>query len=159
MGNVLYNRRIVGPDAVDDAATAADGGSNANSRASSEGGEMRVFQKHMYGGPLGLGDPNYRGLSKMEEDPLITNRARDISRSFLCDEAGRKLAECATQNRYLMVYQCSAERDALVECMKKWMDDGSFIERVTEEYLNERSHYRQTGEKRLSCSYVSPFPN
>jgi hypothetical protein len=30
--------------------------------------------------------------------------------------------------------------------MKVWMDNTDFKEAVTEEYLNERSHYRQTGE-------------
>ena len=30
-----------------------------------------MFKQHMYGGPKGLGDPNYRELSKMEEDPMI----------------------------------------------------------------------------------------
>ena len=38
----------------------------------------------MYGGPKGLGDPNYRELSKMEEDPLIPQRMRDITRTQLC---------------------------------------------------------------------------
>ena len=52
--------------------------------------EYRVFKQHMYGGPKGLGDPNYRhehsqvnsytlydfllffrDMSKMEEDPMI----------------------------------------------------------------------------------------
>ena len=34
----------------------------------------------MYGGPRGLGDPNYRELSRMEEDPMIPQRMRDITR-------------------------------------------------------------------------------
>ena len=50
--------------------------------------EYRIFKQHMYGGPKGLGDPNYRhgfyisgspflifctcrDMSKMEEDPMI----------------------------------------------------------------------------------------
>ena len=36
--------------------------------------EHRIFPKHMYGGPKQLGDPYYRGLSKMEEDPMIPQR-------------------------------------------------------------------------------------
>ena len=46
--------------------------------------EYRIFKQHMYGGPKGLGDPNYRELSKMEEDPLIPQRMRDITRTQLC---------------------------------------------------------------------------
>ena len=36
--------------------------------------EKRIFPSHMYNGPLKLGDPYYRGLSKMEEDPMIPQR-------------------------------------------------------------------------------------
>ena len=36
--------------------------------------EKRIFPPHMYNGPLKLGDPYYRGLSKMEEDPMIPQR-------------------------------------------------------------------------------------
>ena len=43
--------------------------------------EFRIFKQHMYGGPKGLGDPYYRELSKMEEDPMIPQRMRDITRS------------------------------------------------------------------------------
>ena len=37
-------------------------------------GEKRIFPQHMYSGPLKLGDPFYRGMSKMEEDPMIPQR-------------------------------------------------------------------------------------
>ena len=37
-------------------------------------GEKRIFPQHMYTGPLKLGDPYYRGLTKMEQDPMITQR-------------------------------------------------------------------------------------
>ena len=36
--------------------------------------EKRIFPPHMYNGPLKLGDPYYRGMSKMEEDPMIPQR-------------------------------------------------------------------------------------
>ena len=42
--------------------------------------EYRIFKQHMYGGPKGLGDPTYRELSRMEEDPMIPQRMRDITR-------------------------------------------------------------------------------
>ena len=50
-------------------------------------GEMRVLPAHYYGGPQGLGDPNYRGLSKMEKDPLVTSRCKEIARMMVCVEA------------------------------------------------------------------------
>ena len=58
MGNMIFNKRI--EDALH---------SEANSKV-----EHRIFAEHMYKGPKKLGDPNYRGLSKMEEDPMIPQR-------------------------------------------------------------------------------------
>merc|ERR1711934_625069 len=87
--------------------------------------EYRIFKQHMYGGPKGLGDPYYRDLSKMEEDPMIPQRMRDITRSQLCRDV----------------------KDCMVSCQKAWMEDHDFVAAVTEEYLNERSHYRTTGIK------------
>ena len=33
----------------------------------------------------------------------------------------------------------------MVDCYKGWIDNEEFREAVIEEYLNERSHYRQNG--------------
>ena len=38
-------------------------------------------------------------------------------------------------------------RDELVACIEKWFGDENYKEKVTEEYLNERSHFRETGIK------------
>ena len=35
----------------------------------------------------------------------------------------------------------------MIACQKEWMEKHEFVEAVKEEYLNERSHYRQTGIK------------
>ena len=45
-------------------------------------------------GPKNLGDPNFRGLSKMEEDPMIPQRMRDIARMQLCTEVVESLNKC-----------------------------------------------------------------
>ena len=58
-------------------------------------GEKRIFAEHMYKGPLKLGDPTYRGLSKMEEDPLIPQRMRDTARTQLCTPEFNKFRECS----------------------------------------------------------------
>ena len=65
--------------------------------------EYRIFKQHMYGGPKGLGDPNYRELSKMEEDPMIPQRMRDITRTQLCTDEVRAFAECSKNNGFSMV--------------------------------------------------------
>ena len=54
----------------------------------------------MYGGPKGLGDPNYRELSKMEEDPLIPQRMRDITRTQLCVPEVEKYPEFGTTDLF-----------------------------------------------------------
>ncbi len=48
-------------------------------------------------GPLHLGDPSYRGLSKMEEDPLITQRLRDNARTSLCKPHTDRFSKCAKE--------------------------------------------------------------
>jgi hypothetical protein len=37
---------------------------------------------------------------------------------------------------------CKPERDAMVQCIEKWIFDPEFREAVSEEYLDERSHFR-----------------
>ena len=70
--------------------------------------EYRVFKQHMYGGPKGLGDPTYRELSKMEEDPMIPQRMRDITRTQLCIPEVRAFSECSKNSGFSMVFQCQA---------------------------------------------------
>ncbi len=47
----------------------------------------------------------------------------------------------------MMWWHCRQEKDEMVACMEKWFYDKTFKEAVIEEYLNERSHFRQTGVK------------
>lgn len=134
MGNMLFNRRL---------GTASDeDGEVTNAKV-----EYRVFKQHMYGGPKGLGDPTYRELSKMEEDPMIPQRMRDISRTQLCIPEVRAFAECSKASGFSMVALCQDEKNCMVKCQKEWMETPEFVAAVKEEYLNERSHYRQTGIK------------
>jgi len=44
-----------------------------------------------------------------------------------------------------MPFKCRMERDELVSCMEKCFYDEELKNACIEEYLNERSHYRQTG--------------
>merc|ERR1719430_2893730 len=131
MGNMIFNRRL----------------GTSGEEGEEEAGEYRVFKQHMYGGPRGLGDPTYRGMSKMEEDPMIPQRMRDITRTQLCTGPVSEFAECAQTRGFTMVLHCRDLKDAMVQCQKSWMERPEFVAAVTEEYLNERSHYRQTGIK------------
>ena len=54
----------------------------------------------------------------------------------------------------------------MVACQKSWMERPEFVAAVREEYLNERSHYRETGIKQtrykrvwscLQLQYICPL--
>ena len=87
----------------------------------------------------------FRGLSKMEEDPMIPQRMRDTIRTQICTAEAAAINDCGKEMGVKDVLKCRPQRDALLACSHKWMENESFRERVTLEYLNERSHYRQTG--------------
>ena len=92
---------------------------------------------------MGLGDPNYRELSKMEEDPMIPQRMRDITRTQLCIPEVKAFSECSKNTGFSMVFRCQEEKNCMVECQRQWMEERpDFRAAVKEEYLNERSHYR-----------------
>jgi hypothetical protein len=60
MGNMIFNRRLMDRD---DEPTTYDMDKYNKSFVSEEKlahVERRIFPQHMYGGPKGLGDPNYR---------------------------------------------------------------------------------------------------
>ena len=67
----------------------------------------------------------------MEEDPMITQRMRDISRT-LCTKYGDLLNECGKRHGLMVWYHCQAERDEVVKCMEGWQQDPDFKEKVTE---------------------------
>ena len=113
---MIFNRRL---------GTASD---DSDQPESNQRAEYRVFKQHMYGGPMGLGDPTYRSLiaqyklilvshwsiysrelSKMEEDPLIPQRMRDITRTQLCRPEVRAFAECSKEAGFSMVMRCQVE--------------------------------------------------
>jgi len=88
-----------------------------------------------------------RDLSRMEEDPMVPQRMRDITRTQLCTEEVRAFSECSRREGLFMAINCREEKDWMVACQQRWMEKPEFVAAVTEEYLNERSHYRQTGIK------------
>jgi len=47
MGNMIFNQRLTG-------------GQQGEEGEDKKKVEYRIFKQHMYGGPKGLGDPNYR---------------------------------------------------------------------------------------------------
>ena len=72
---------------------------------------------------------------------------RDIARTALCKETVKQFEECSKKEGLSMVLSCQEAKNGMVKCIEKWFYDEDFKEKVIEEYLNERSHYRQTGIK------------
>eukprot|EP00096_Caligus_rogercresseyi_P012368 TRINITY_DN514_c0_g1_i1.p1 TRINITY_DN514_c0_g1~~TRINITY_DN514_c0_g1_i1.p1 ORF type:complete len:194 (+),score=66.77 TRINITY_DN514_c0_g1_i1:114-695(+) len=134
MGNMLFSKRL----------TEEESSSAQNKPA----GEMRLLPAHMYNGPLSLGDPTYRGLSRMEEDPLVPQRMREILRTIHCLEDSKKFEECGKiHGGFKGIVACQDVCTQMKECVERHFKDLEFRRAVTEEYLNERSHFRQTGIK------------
>jgi len=143
MGNMIFNERLMGTDSKYD----FEKYGKRHVSETTAHVERRIFAQHMYGGPKGLGDPHYRDLSKMEEDPMIPQRMRDITRTQLCTKEYEDFCKCSKENGFSMVLMCRESRDTMLQCQQNWFYDKDFEEAVKEEYLNERSHYRQTGMK------------
>jgi len=145
MGNMIFNQRLM--DGDDKKYNYDNYKDNNSSGEEAVHMERRIFPQHRYGGPKGLGDPHFRGLSKMEEDPLIPQRSRDITRTQICTREHEEFCKCSKENGFSMVYYCREAKDKMVDCQKTWFDKPQFQEAVKEEYLNERSHYRESGIK------------
>ena len=90
----------------------------------------------------------------MEEDPMIPQRMRDITRTQLCVDMVKEFSECSRREGFRMAWKCREEKDCMVQCQKDWFDNPQFVSAVTEEYLNERSHYRETGMKQKRYNRV-----
>ena len=75
------------------------------------------------------------------------------SRGWLID------SECSRREGFAMAWKCRDEKDCMVTCQKEWFEKPEFVAAVTEEYLNERSHYRETGVKQKRYNRVSNSMN
>lgn len=134
MGNFLFTER---------------GGSSRTTAESDDAyGDAAVFAPNMYNGPLNHGDPNHRGLRKMESETLIPNRMREIIHEVHCRELSNKMKECVKEKGSFMgVYRCDEAFKEVSDCAAKFFKDEELLQAVTNEYLDERSHFRQSGIK------------
>merc|ERR1719468_1138878 len=72
---------------------------------------------------------------------------RDIARSEMCKPVANQFEKCAYEAGGWSITECRGPLKDLTDCLEKWFYDPQFKERVTLEYLNERSHFRQTKVK------------
>lgn len=90
---------------------------------------------------------------------------RDIARIDLCTEAVAKFNDCGVAavrsassivlecqcksessfQGFTIIFKCRKEKDEMYGCIENWVTNEDFQQAVKEEYLNERSHYRQSG--------------
>ncbi|GFO01864.1 cox assembly mitochondrial protein like protein [Plakobranchus ocellatus] len=112
-----------------------------------QGDSDYVLSKSLGGGPLGLGDPDDRSLRKAEREILIPAKMKEKAKRLKCASEVKDFGECAKQQGLMMPFMCRPKAKALEECLKAAYSDPAFINLCTEEFLDERSHYRKTGIK------------
>lgn len=76
---------------------------------------------------------------------MIPKKMRDLARIEKCADVVEKFTECCKDNHILMSVKCRKENKQLKDCLTYWYADEDFKNRCKEEYLKERSEYRQTG--------------
>lgn len=108
-------------------------------------GTTSVLPDRLSGGPHGLGDPNDRRLRRVEKEILVPQKMRDKARAEKCADLVEIFGECSKREGLMMPFKCRRENDALKACLKKWYEDPGFQHLCREEYLQERSHFRETG--------------
>ncbi|XP_022691078.1 COX assembly mitochondrial protein homolog [Varroa jacobsoni] len=107
-----------------------------------------VLAKYLSGGPYGLGDPNDKSLRKVEKEILIPKLMRDRTKAEKCAAEVKAFGECAKREGLSVVFNCRRENDAMKSCMVRWYTDSQFKEECTQQYLADRTHYRETGIKK-----------
>ncbi|XP_075545109.1 COX assembly mitochondrial protein homolog isoform X1 [Dermacentor variabilis] len=90
-------------------------------------------------------DPSDRRLRKVEVEVLIPQKMRNKARDEKCADLVLKFGECSKREGLMLPFMCRKENDALKACLKKWYEDPDFQQICREEYLSERSNFRETG--------------
>ncbi|VDM76709.1 unnamed protein product [Strongylus vulgaris] len=97
-------------------------------------------------GPHGLGDPDDRTLRRIEADVIIPNRMNARIEKVECHESYMDLVNCMREKGAVKGLKlCKPELGVFNHCKFLKFNDTEFRERMTEEYLQERSEARRTG--------------
>merc|ERR1711990_848668 len=109
------------------------------------------------GGPHGLGDPADKTLTDYELDVLIPQRALETTKLEICGHYMKEFNECADKQVASILgklsfgvgmhFNCNATE--LNNCYRTEFYNPSLFKAVRDEYLNERSHLRNTGIKTI----------
>ncbi|KAK6960069.1 COX assembly mitochondrial protein [Biomphalaria glabrata] len=118
-----------------------------DSTLKNESEENYVLSKTLGGGPHGLGDPDDRTLRKAEKEILIPQKMKSKAKKEKCAEEVQNFGQCAKNNGLLMPFKCRDIAKSMEQCLAAAYADPVFVEKCTNEYLDERSDYRRTGIK------------
>ncbi|XP_072945135.1 COX assembly mitochondrial protein homolog [Epargyreus clarus] len=110
--------------------------------------EKSVLPPKFSEGPHGLGDPNDRTLRKVEVEVLIPKLMREKAKSEKCIKEVADFTECCKNSSVFMVVTCRDQNSALKSCLSNWYQNEDFKKICTQEYLDQRSEYRETGKKK-----------
>lgn len=94
------------------------------------------------------GDPEDRSLRKVEVEVMIPKLMREKAKKEKCVPEVREFEQCCKESSLMMVISCRKQNSALKDCLTRWYQNEEFRNVCTEEYLKERSEYRQTGNKK-----------
>uniref|UniRef100_A0A7I4YDS1 COX assembly mitochondrial protein n=1 Tax=Haemonchus contortus TaxID=6289 RepID=A0A7I4YDS1_HAECO len=106
-----------------------------------------ILPHYASSGPHGLGDPDDRTLRRIEADVIIPNRMNAQIEKVECREPYLELVNCMREKGAVKgLKQCRPELDVFNRCKYLKFNDTEFRERMTEQYLQERSEARRTGK-------------
>ncbi|KAI6244133.1 COX assembly mitochondrial protein [Aphelenchoides fujianensis] len=111
-----------------------------------EDGKNPSFRKEAINGPHGIGDPNDRSLRKIEADVLVPNMMNKQIEKVECRPQYEDLVACMRREGGAVgLRTCTDVLGVFNACKKDKFEDPSFRQRITDEYLDERSSVRRTG--------------
>ncbi|GMR32043.1 hypothetical protein PMAYCL1PPCAC_02238, partial [Pristionchus mayeri] len=105
-----------------------------------------ILPHYSSSGPFGLGDPEDRTLRRLEADVIITNRMNADIERVQCNPQYMDLIKCFREEGGVKgLSQCKPVLALFNACKTEKFHDTEYRERMTEEYLRERSEARRTG--------------
>ncbi|VDK45544.1 unnamed protein product [Anisakis simplex] len=106
-----------------------------------------VLPQYSTAGPFGLGEPDDRTLRRIEADVIIPNRMNAVIEKVDCKDRYMDLVTCLRNDGAVRgLHSCKEVLAVFNACKAERFQDPVFRERMTEEYLNERSEARRTGK-------------
>uniref|UniRef100_A0A1I8ATE5 COX assembly mitochondrial protein n=1 Tax=Steinernema glaseri TaxID=37863 RepID=A0A1I8ATE5_9BILA len=113
-----------------------------------------IMPHYSSSGPYSMGDPEDRSLRRIEADVIIPNRMNKQIEQVDCKDTRMSLIECLREHGAVKGFkQCKAQLAVFNECKAERFHDIAFRQKMTDDYLAERSEARRTGmttrERRL----------